>query len=60
MIVEDHKDKNVLVVTHGVIARLINDYSKASPRIMILGQASLKTADCLHLKIQKPSRQNII
>ena len=41
MIVEDHKDKNVLVVTHGVIARLINDYSKASPRIMILGQASL-------------------
>jgi probable phosphoglycerate mutase len=32
MIVEDHKDKNVLIVTHGVIARLINYYFKGKPR----------------------------
>ena len=32
MIVEDHKDKNVLIVTHGVIARLINYYFNGKPK----------------------------
>ena len=32
MIVEDHKDKNVLIVTHGVIARLINYYFEGKPK----------------------------
>ena len=31
MIVKDHKDKNVLIVTHGVIARLINYYFNGKP-----------------------------
>ena len=31
MVVEDHKDKNVLIVTHGVIARLINYYFNGKP-----------------------------
>ena len=32
MIVKDHKDKNVLIVTHGVIARLINYYFNGKPK----------------------------
>jgi probable phosphoglycerate mutase len=32
MVVEDHKDKNVLIVTHGVIARLINYYFNGKPK----------------------------
>jgi broad specificity phosphatase PhoE len=32
MIVEDHEDKNVLIVTHGVVARLINYYFKGKPK----------------------------
>ena len=32
MLVEDHKDKNVLIVTHGVIARLINYYFTGKPK----------------------------
>ena len=32
MIMEDHKDKNVLIVTHGVIARLINYYFNGKPK----------------------------
>jgi broad specificity phosphatase PhoE len=32
MLVENHKDKNVLIVTHGVIARLINYYFKGKPK----------------------------
>ena len=32
MIVEDYKDKNVLIVTHGVIGRLINYYFNGKPK----------------------------
>jgi probable phosphoglycerate mutase len=32
MVVEEHKDKNVLIVTHGVIARLINYYFNGKPK----------------------------
>ena len=32
MIVEDDKDKNVLIVTHGVVARLINYYFNGKPQ----------------------------
>jgi probable phosphoglycerate mutase len=32
MIVKDNKDKNVLIVTHGVIARLINYYFNSKPK----------------------------
>jgi broad specificity phosphatase PhoE len=32
MIVEDYQDKNILIITHGVIARVINYYFKGKPR----------------------------
>jgi broad specificity phosphatase PhoE len=31
MIVEDHKDQNVLIVAQGVISRLINYYFRGKP-----------------------------
>lgn len=32
MVTEDYKDKNVLIVSHGVIARVINYYFKGKPK----------------------------
>ena len=54
MIMEDHKGKNVLIVTHGANARVIDYYFKGKPKDYdFVNQVLSKTADCLHLKIQK-------
>jgi broad specificity phosphatase PhoE len=53
MIVEDHKDKNVLIVSHGVVARLINYYFKGKPREYDFWPSVVKTGGLLTFENSK-------
>jgi broad specificity phosphatase PhoE len=47
MVTENYKDKNVLIVTHGAISRVINYYFKGKPRDYDFGPPVIKTGGLL-------------
>ena len=54
MVMEDYKDKNVLIVTHAGNVKAINYYFIGKPKDFdFTKKPSSKTADCLHLRIQR-------
>jgi len=53
MIMEDHKDKNVLIVTHSANARVINYYFNGKPKHYDFSESVIKNGGLLTFENSK-------